>query len=129
MSFQKLAVKLYLTNLALLTTHEIDSAYWHEWNLFNLPGEIDLFLVLNFIVLFVFIFGFEKVATWSKGAFTFSLLLSLSGVFAFVIHSCFILSGHSEFNTVMSLTILILLFSVSIIQIVVLIVLNRNNVT
>ena len=60
MSFQKLAVKLYLTNLALLATHEIDSAYWHEWNLFNLPGEIDLFLVLNFIVLFVYCFSIKR---------------------------------------------------------------------
>ncbi len=28
---------LYLTNAAILICHEIDSAYWREWELINLP--------------------------------------------------------------------------------------------
>lgn len=28
------AAWLYLANATVLITHEIDSAYWHEWELF-----------------------------------------------------------------------------------------------
>jgi hypothetical protein len=29
----------------------MDSAYWKEWNLFNLGGGIDLFLALHFPII------------------------------------------------------------------------------
>ena len=38
---------LYLTNAVLLINHEIDSAYWKEWELFRLPGGIAGFLLLH----------------------------------------------------------------------------------
>ena len=125
MSVQKYAINLYIINLALLITHEIDSAYWHEWNLFNLPGGIDLFLILNFVLITIFLFGFVRIVGWKKYAPTFFLLLALSGIFAFIIHIYFILAGRPEFNTVASITILTLIFIVSIAQIVVLILINR----
>jgi len=31
---------LYLSNSILLINHEIDSAYWKEWELFKLPGGL-----------------------------------------------------------------------------------------
>lgn len=34
-------------NAALLVTHEIDAAYWKEWELFGLPGTEGGFLVLH----------------------------------------------------------------------------------
>jgi hypothetical protein len=124
--YQKIARNLYLLNLALLATHEIDSAFWHEWELFNLPGGIDLFLIINLVLLSIFLIGFEKVLTWEKGATIFSLLLAFSGMFAFAIHSYFILAGNPEFNTTISLAILIFSFIISIGQIVVLIIINRK---
>jgi hypothetical protein len=30
---------LYLTNAVLLINHEIDSAYWKEWEIFKLLAE------------------------------------------------------------------------------------------
>ena len=123
---KRIAVKLYLLNLALLATHEIDSAFWHEWNLFNLPGGIDLFLVLNLALLLLFMFGFEKVVKWEKRAAGFSYLLAFSGLFAFVIHSYFILNGYPEFTSVMSFAILLLTFAISIAQLVFLILIKRK---
>ena len=119
MKYKKLVIKLYLINLALLTTHEIDSAYWHEWKLFGLPGGIDLFLILNLILLLLFLYGFEKVVKWVKGAAVFSYLLAASGIFAFTIHSIFILLGNPEFTSVISFSILLLIFLLSIVQCVV----------
>lgn len=34
---------LYLTNAVLLINHEIDSAYWKEWDLFRFPGGLRVF--------------------------------------------------------------------------------------
>jgi hypothetical protein len=121
---KRIAVKLYLLNLALLATHEIDSAFWHEWNLFNLPGGIDLFLVLNLALLLLFMFGFEKVVKWEKGALVFSYILAFSGIFAFLIHSYFILNGNPEFNSFISYAILLLTFVTSITQLVFLILIK-----
>jgi hypothetical protein len=36
-------VNLYLLNAALLFTHEIDSAFWKEWDLIGIPGGIKFF--------------------------------------------------------------------------------------
>jgi hypothetical protein len=33
----------YLINSVLLITHEIESAYWKEWELFRLPGGFPSF--------------------------------------------------------------------------------------
>ena len=126
MRYQKIAARIYLVNLALLATHEIDSAFWHEWNLFKLPGGIDLFLVLNLVLLLLFMFGFEKVVKWEKGAVVFSYILAFSGIFAFVIHSYFILNGQPEFTSFISCAILLLTFVTSIAQIMFLILIKRK---
>ena len=119
------AVLLYTLNMALLATHEIDSAYWHEWKLFHLPGGVQLFLILNFILLSIVFYGFIKVVKWEPGARTFSLLLACAGVFAFVIHMTFIASGFPEFRNPTSLGLLLAILLVSAAQLLVLIRLNR----
>jgi ABC-type transport system involved in cytochrome c biogenesis permease subunit len=113
--------------LVLLVTHEIDSAFWHEWNLFTLPGGIDLFLILNLVLLLLFLYGFEKVVKWEKGAALFSYLLAFSGIFAFVIHSYFILNDNPEFTSVISFGILLLTFVTSVAQIMFLILIKRDD--
>ena len=124
--FRKTAAKLYLINLALLATHEIDSAFWHEWKLFGLPGGIDLFLILNLALLLLFLYGFEKVVEWKKGAPAFSYFLAASGIFAFGIHSYFILNGNPEFTSVISYGILALTFVISLAQVVVTTLITRH---
>jgi len=44
----KILFWLYLVNAILLINHEIDSAFWKEWELFKLPGGIGGFLILHF---------------------------------------------------------------------------------
>ena len=124
MTLRRIAVYLYLVNFALLATHEIDSAYWHEWDLFKIPGGIDLFLILNFLIIIVLLIGFEQVVEWKKHATAYSFLLAFGGIFAFCIHSYLILQGNPEFNTVISILILALLMFGSLAQIVVLFLMN-----
>ena len=114
----KLLPKLYLFNLALLITHEIDSAFWHEWKLFHLPGGIQFFLVINFALILFFLFGIEKVSRWEKYASIYSYLLAASGIFAFAIHTTFILYGYKEFLLPVSVAVLILTFLISLVQLI-----------
>ena len=113
---QTLRVNLYLLNTALLFTHEIDSAFWKEWELFGIPGGIQLFLALNFALLLVALYGFEQIIRGAKSGRAFSLLLAAAGVFAFCIHTYFILTGHPEFRLPASLVILLLTLLVSLLQ-------------
>ena len=112
----KLCVNLYLLNAALLFTHEIDSAFWKEWDLFGIPGGIQVFLVLNFLLLLVGLFGFQQVVLKTGIARVFSLLLAAAGVFAFGIHTFFIATGHLEFTLPLSIVVLVVTLIVSLAQ-------------
>ena len=110
------STNLYLLNCALLFSHEIDSAFWKEWDLFGIPGGIQVFLFLNFLLLLVALFGFRQVLLGTRGGQWFSLLLGAAGVFAFSVHSYFILAGRPEFTLPASLVLLGLTLIVSLVQ-------------
>ena len=107
---------LYLTNAILLIIHEIDSAFWKEWELFKLPGGISGFLIMHFPILFLILYGLVLVSEQSFLGLIVSLILSAGGIFAFCIHTAFIRRGRPEFNTLISRCILTLMLGVSTIQ-------------
>jgi hypothetical protein len=110
---------LYLTNAVLLINHEIDSAYWKEWQLFRLPGGIVGFLLLHFPLLFIVLYGLVLIVKHSFLGFIFSLALCFGGILAFIIHTYFLRKGREEFNKPISKLILVLTLMVSIIQLIV----------
>lgn len=112
----ELLVWLYLINSVLLINHEIDSAYWNEWNLFKIPRGINGFLFVHFPLLFLVLYGLLQLYQGSQLGLIFSLGLSLAGVFAFTAHTYFIRKGRNEFNVPASLFILISTLIVSLIQ-------------
>ena len=116
----KVLTKVYLSNLALLITHEIDSAFWHEWDLFQLPGGIQLFLLINLVLILIFLIGAESVISKEKNGKIFSYLLAISGILAFFIHLFFILKGNTEFLLPVSVLILLLIFITSVVQLILL---------
>lgn len=107
---------IYLFNSVLLIIHEIDSAYWKEWDLFRLPGGITGFLILHFPLIFLILYGLILVFQHSFTGLIFSLLISFGGMFAFAIHLFFIKRDRNEFKTFISLFILSATLIVSIIQ-------------
>ncbi len=113
----KRASQLYLLNAALLTTHEIDSAYWHEWDLFGLPGGITLFLIFNFVLLWIVLFGFSRVVCGTPWARWFSYALAAAGIFAFAIHMTFLWLGYDQFGTPISVGLLAAILVVSLGQV------------
>jgi hypothetical protein len=107
---------LYLLNFALLFTHEIDSAFWSEWNLFGVPGGVQLFLAVNFLLLLVALVGFRQLLLGARSGLTFSLVLAGAGVTTFFIHAYFLVAGHPQFRLPASLIVLVLILIVSIAQ-------------
>jgi hypothetical protein len=105
---ENLVFWLYLSNAVLLINHEIDSAYWKEWELFRLPGGIAGFLILHFPLLFLVLYGLILVYNRSFAGLVFSLILSAGGLFAFVVHTYFIGKGRPQFKTPVSICILLL---------------------
>jgi len=112
----KILFWLYMMNAILLIIHEIDSAFWKEWELFKLPGGIGGFLIMHFPLLFLILYGLVLVAEQSFLGLIVSLVLSAGGIFAFCIHTAFIRRGRHEFNTPISRFILTLMLGVSTIQ-------------
>lgn len=107
---------VYLVNAVFLVNHEIDSAYWKEWNPMGIPGGITFFLILHFPLIFLVIYGAVLLDRGTASGLIFSLVLGLVGVFAFGIHTYFIKKGRDEFKTPISLFILISTLVISIFQ-------------
>jgi len=107
---------LYMVNAVLLITHEIDSAYWKEWELFKLRGGSAGFMLLHLPLVFLILWGLIRVFQHSFAGLVISLILSLCGIFAFTVHTIFIKKGRNEFNVPVSLFLLIATLSVSLVQ-------------
>jgi hypothetical protein len=107
---------LYLVNAVLLINHEIDSAYWKEWELFKLPGGITGFLIIHFPLLFLVLYGLIEVYKQSDTGLILSLVLGAAGIFAFCIHMFFIKKGREEFKIAISIFILVSTLIVSTAQ-------------
>lgn len=107
---------LYLLNAALLISHEIDSAYWEEWSLFGIPGGIQVFVVLNFLLVVAVLLGYRALLGRKLAGLIMALVLAGAGIFAFTIHTVFLLRGHPEFSLPVSLALLALILLVSLSQ-------------
>ena len=114
---------LYLANAVLLIDHEIDSAYWKEWDLFGLKGGIGGFLLLHLPLLGAILYGLVLVERQTLAGLVLSLLLTLGGIFAFSIHTYFLRKGRAEFNAPVSQLLLVAMLVVSLVQGVVTLVL------
>lgn len=117
---------LYLLNAAVLITHEIDSAYWHEWELFGMPGGIQLFLVLNLLLVILVLYGHQALVQGRVSGRIFSWMLVAGGLFAISIHSYFLLQGSESFRLPVSLGLLAATFFLSLAQAVVMLITRKR---
>ncbi|WP_414430063.1 DUF6713 family protein [Alcanivorax sp. IL3] len=120
---------LFLLNSTALLTHQIDAAYWHEWNLFHLPGGNQLNLILNLPIIALVLLAFLQVATHSPRQRLCHQFLAGLGLLTVAIHSGFFLAGHSEFLQPMSLLLLAATLILSLTQWVTLPPANHSNQT
>ncbi|MBW7995594.1 MAG: hypothetical protein FVQ81_03265 [Candidatus Glassbacteria bacterium] len=76
-------------------------------------------MFLHFPLVFVVLYGLVLVREGLTAGLVISLMLATSGIFAFVAHLFFIARGHSQFQTPMSLFILLATLFASLAQAVV----------
>jgi hypothetical protein len=109
---------LYVINFTLIVVHEIDSASWHEWKMFNMHEGRNLFILLHLPIIPIFIFGAIPVYNGTGLGIIFTTLVSLIGIAAFIIHMYFFARGREEFKTPVSIGLLIAIFLVSVLQLI-----------
>lgn len=97
---------LYLANATVLLTHQVDAAYWHEWELFGMPGGVELFLLLNLPIVLLVLLGARAVALGRASGAVLSWVLVASGFVAVGLHAVFLSRGHEAFGTPVSLGLL-----------------------
>lgn len=107
---------IYLVNAMLLINHEIDSAYWKEWDLFKLKGGITGFLWMHFPLLFLVLWGLVQVREQSAWGLALSASLGIGGLGCYLIHTTFIRKGHPEFTLPLSRWLIRIIGLVSILQ-------------
>lgn len=97
---------LFATEAALLLAHEIDAAYWHEWDLFGLPGGVQLFVTIHIPLVIVVFWGFARLPAHGRGGYVTAFVLGFAGVAAAIIHGGFLLAGDPSFRLPVSLAVL-----------------------
>lgn len=97
---------VFLMNAAVLVTHQIDAAYWHEWELFRLPGGNQLNLLLNLPIIALVLFAQGHVRANSSLALRCYQLMILLGFLAVAIHSAFFAFGAEAFMQPVSIALL-----------------------
>jgi hypothetical protein len=109
--------RVIVLNMALLITHQIDAAYWHEWELFRLPGGIQLFNVMNLIIFLIVLGCFVNVIERKPSGFYCALGLAAVSALVLPIHAGFALAGYSQFHLPVSIAVIMGTFLASIVQV------------
>lgn len=108
--------RLFLANATVLITHQIDAGFWHEWELFRLPGGNQMNLLLNIPIIALVLYAHGRVvADIQPGRFFYKLLAAL-GLLTCAIHAGFFLAGSAAFVQPMSIALLVATFVLSVWQ-------------
>lgn len=98
--------RLYAVNAALLVLHEIDSAYWREWEVLGLPGGEAGFLAVHLPLLLALLWGHAQILARRRAGVWASLALASAGLAAFAIHAALLLRGGAAFWAAASIALL-----------------------
>lgn len=100
--------KGYFWTMCALFLHQIDAAFWHEWDMFWLPGGIQGYLVFNAVAIPVVLLGYRHIVTGTRKAVVYASLCSALGALTFVIHLGFALAGYEQFHLPVSILLIVL---------------------
>lgn len=93
----------FIANATVLCTHQIDAAFWHEWDLFHIPGGNQMNLLLNLPILASVFLAFWHVVSRSSHARFGHLYLVSLGILTVLIHTVFFSLGYPQFGQPVSL--------------------------
>ncbi|KAB8062821.1 hypothetical protein GCN75_21425 [Janthinobacterium violaceinigrum] len=98
----------YFWTLLFLILHQIDAAYWKEWEMFYLPGGVQGFLVFNMAAIAVVLAGYRHVLLGTRQARRYAAVCAALGMGTFAIHAGFALAGLAQFHLPLSIAIIVL---------------------
>ncbi len=107
---------LYIVNLSMLFIHEMDAAYQKEWELFRLPGGINLFLAIHIPLYILAFYGLSVMLKQPHLAYIPTIISAAVGFIAFSLHYYFRKKGNPGFDTPMSKGILTAVLIISFLQ-------------
>lgn len=110
---------LFLANATVLITHQIDAAFWHEWELFFIPGGNQANLLLNVPIIALVLYSHSRVISNIHTGLAFYKLLAALGFLTVGIHSFFFfLQGSESFGQPVSVVLLVATFVLSVWQLI-----------
>ena len=99
--------KLLILTLALIIGHQIDAAYWHEWEMFALPGGIQLFDLINVILFVPLLTAFNAAMQRSARGYRCAQLIGAIGLIIGPIHAGFAVAGFEQFHLPVSVALIV----------------------
>ena len=99
--------RLLTANLTLLLAHQIDAAWWREWEMFALPGGIQLFVFLNTLIVYPLLHGYARIRARGPGWVGWSYALAALVGCVLPIHAGFALAGLSQFHLPLSIALIV----------------------
>lgn len=110
---------VYLINATLLICHEIDSAYWREWELFHIPGGSIFFVMLHLPLVALILHGMMLTAHGDRSWRWYSLMTGVAGTCGGTLHISLLIAGSEPFSTWFSTSLIVAFLLASIVQVVV----------
>jgi len=98
----------YFWTMLCLILHQIDAAYWKEWEMFHVPGGIQGFLIFNLAAIAVVLAGYRHVLLGTERAPFYAGVCAALGVGTCLIHAGFALAGQEQFHLPLSIAIIVL---------------------
>jgi hypothetical protein len=98
-------IYVYILVLNILIGHQIDASYWHEWEMFQLSGGVELFDCFNLIIFPPFLFGLIYANQPSR-FLPFAVSLGLMGFITTLIHIGFYSLGYKQFHLPISASLI-----------------------
>ncbi len=94
--------------MLFLILHQIDAAYWKEWEMFHVPGGVQGFLVFNLAAIALVLAGYRHVLLATPRAPLYAGICAALGVGTCLIHAGFALAGLEQFHLPLSMAIIAL---------------------
>jgi hypothetical protein len=102
--------------IALTIAHQIDAAYWHEWDMFGLPGGIQFYNAINIALFAAVIAAAVPLFRRSQRGFACSLAIAAAAALILPIHAGFALAGYTQFHLPASIAIIVGSFVAALLQ-------------
>lgn len=107
---------VYAVHIALLSTHQVDAAFFHEWEVFALPGGLPFFLAFNWVAMLLLAFGLIEVVQKSSFWRLAARLCAATGALTVGIHAVFLSLVPHAFSTAPSLLVFAAIAAASVVQ-------------